>query len=53
MADNNLYVNETLQKIMKNADDKMEQQILRQGKLGTTGEVEIVVEYSTTILGFM
>lgn len=52
MADNNLYVNDSLQKIMKSADDKMEQQIL-QGKLGTTGEVEIVVDYTTTITGLM
>lgn len=52
MADNNLYVNNTLQKIMKSADDKMEQQILR-GKLGTTGEVEIVIEYTTAITGLM
>lgn len=49
----NLYVNTTLQTIMKNADDKMEQQILRQGKLGTTGEIEIVIDYTTTITGLM
>jgi hypothetical protein len=48
-----VYVNETLRKTIETADNNMVQQILRQGKLGTAGEVEIVIDYKTSIFGLV